>query len=66
MDVVLVVVWTVVVDHQDQVLDVQPPGRHRGRYQQFDVTILEVDDGAVPVVLVDATVERHAGVGVGH
>ena len=35
-------------------------------YEQLDVTLLEVGDDGVPVVLVDAAVQRHAGVGVSH
>lgn len=54
MDVILVVVGTVVVDHQDQLFDIQASGRHRGGHHQTASSILEVVDDAVSVVLVDS------------
>lgn len=54
MDVVLIVVWTVVVDNQDELLDVQASGRHRGGHHQAAGAVLEVVDDAVSVVLVDS------------
>lgn len=54
VDVVLVVVGTVVVDHQDQLLDVQASGCHRGGHHQATCSILKVVDDAVSVVLVNS------------
>ena len=54
VDVVLVVVGTVVVDHQDQLLDVQASRSHRGGHHQTTCSILKVVDDAVSVVLVNS------------
>ena len=54
MDVVLVVVGTAVVDDQDQLLDVQASGCHRGGHHQTTSSILEVIDDAVSVILVNS------------
>lgn len=54
VDVILVVVGTVVVDHQDQLLDVQSSGRHRGGNHKATRSILKVIDDAVSVVLVNS------------
>lgn len=54
MDVVLVVVGTAVVDHQDQLLDVQTSGCHRGCHHKATRSILKVVDDAVSVVLVNS------------
>lgn len=53
VDVVLVVVGTVVVDHQDQVLDVQASGCHRGGHHQATGSVLKVIDNTVSVILVN-------------
>ena len=55
--IVLVVVGHYVVDHQLQVLDIQPPGRNRGGDQHSAHICLEVLDGALPVQLVFASVQ---------
>lgn len=47
-------VGTAVVDHQDQLLDVQASRRHRRGHQQPTRAVLEVIDDAVSVVLIDA------------
>lgn len=62
MHVVLVVVGAAVIDHQDELLDVQTSRRHRRGHQQTTRAVLEVVDDAVPVVLIDASVQGHAGV----
>lgn len=54
VDVVLVVVGTVVVDHQDQLLDVQASGCHRSGHHQATNPVLKVVDDAVSVVLIDS------------
>lgn len=54
VDVVLIVVRTVVVDHQDQLLDVQTSGCHRRGNHQATCSILKVIDDAVSVVLVNS------------
>lgn len=54
VDVVLVVVGTVVVDHQDQLLDIQASGGHRRGHHQATNSVLEVVDDAVSVVLIDS------------
>ena len=54
VDVVLIVVGTVVVDHQDQLFDVQASGCHRGGHHQTTYSRLEIVDDAVSVVLINS------------
>lgn len=49
-------IWTVVVDNQDQLLDVQSSGCHRRGYHEATSAVLEVVDDAVSVVLIDTCV----------
>ncbi|KAH9408414.1 hypothetical protein TYRP_012087 [Tyrophagus putrescentiae] len=64
--VVLVVIGTVVVHHHNGVLHVQAAGGHRGGHQDVDLAVLEVADGRVAVILVDAAVQRQHRVGGVH
>lgn len=54
VDVVLVVVWAVVVDDQNELLDVQASGCHRGGHHQPTSSVLEIVDDAVSVVLINS------------
>lgn len=58
--VVLIVVGAVVVDHQDEVLDVQASCGDGGGHQQPTGSVLEVVDDAVPVVLINAWIKSTA------
>lgn len=58
VDVVLIVVGAVVVDHQNQLLDVQTSGRHRGGHHQATSSVLEIVDDAVSVVLINSWKKR--------
>ncbi|RNA26300.1 ATP-dependent RNA helicase [Brachionus plicatilis] len=62
--IVLVVVGTVVVDDQNEVLDVEAARRDRRGDQQRHAGLLEKVHDALAVVLVDAAVQRHTRVGV--
>lgn len=54
MDIVLIVVWTVVVDNQNELFDVQAPGCHRGGHHQATGAVLKIIDDAVSVVLINS------------
>lgn len=54
VNIVLIVVGTVVVDHQDQLLHVKASGCHRGGDHQTTRSILKIVDDAVSVVLIDS------------
>lgn len=54
VDIVLIVVGTVVVDHQDQLLDIQTSGCHRGGHHQATRSVLKIIDDAVSVILIDS------------
>mmetsp|Transcript_24978 Transcript_24978/g.59438 ORF Transcript_24978/g.59438 Transcript_24978/m.59438 type:complete len:221 (-) Transcript_24978:299-961(-) len=60
--IVLVVVRGVVVHDQHEVLHVETPRRHAGRYQKAADVALEVGDGALAVALVLSPVKRQARV----
>ena len=62
VDVLLVVVGRVVVDHQHELLDVEAARRHARRDEQAADVRLEVVDGGLAVALVLAAVQRQAGV----
>lgn len=47
-------VWTVVVDNQNELFDVQASGCHRGGHHQATGTILKIVDDAVSVVLINS------------
>lgn len=53
VDIVLIVVGAAVIDHQDQLLDVQASGCHRGGHHQATYSILKIVDDAVSVILID-------------
>lgn len=57
-------VWTIIINNQNQMFDVQTSGGHRGGDQQPDSPRLEIMDDAVSVVLVNASMQRQACVGV--
>lgn len=54
VDVVLIVVWAVVVDDQNELFDVQASGCHRGGHHQPTSSVLEIVDDAVSVVLINS------------
>lgn len=62
VDIVLMVVGRLIVDHQDQVLHVQATSGNGGGHQHIADACLEVIDGALPVRLVLCAVQGQAGV----
>ena len=61
VDVVLLLVGHVVVEHRVHVVDIQPPGRHVGGHQHLKLPLLELPEGALPLLLGDVAVDGLAG-----
>jgi hypothetical protein len=62
MNIVLVVIWAVIVDHEIQSLHIQSTSSHRSRDEQLHVSLFKVSNIAVPILLIDRTVKRQAGI----
>ena len=55
MHIVLVVIWTVIIDNEDEILNIETTSTDTGGDQDLHFAILEVGDGRVTVVLVNTT-----------
>ena len=55
MHIVLVVIWTVIIDNEDEILNIETTSTDTGGDKDLHFTILEVGDGGVTVVLVNTT-----------
>ena len=61
VDIVLLLVGHVVVEHRVHIVDVQPPGGHVGGHQHPQLPLLEPLEGALPLPLGDVAVDGLAG-----
>uniref|UniRef100_A0A182QQ22 Uncharacterized protein n=1 Tax=Anopheles farauti TaxID=69004 RepID=A0A182QQ22_9DIPT len=58
--IVFVVIWTVVVHDQNQLLHIKPARRNGRRNEQLHPTLLEIHHRRITIELIDATVQTHA------
>ena len=64
MNVVLMMVGDIVVEHQNQVLDIQATGSDTCCNQDATNFALEIRDSALPVTLVLTTMQAQTGVSI--
>ena len=64
MYIVLMMVWDIVVEYQNQVLDVQATGSNTCCDQDAPDFALEIRDSALPVTLVLTTMQAQTGISI--